>query len=127
MTPQQILLLLHLGGAVVVGFYIFQSLIALFFKPAPTYRQLAVKIGLSSGFQLISGSLLALSSPTSGSLFHFCSQISLYLGATLLVESLLFQRMRATQYLFPSKLVSSSLSAGLAVTVFTILKLYIIS
>ncbi|CAN5166650.1 hypothetical protein BH11PAT1_BH11PAT1_5530 [soil metagenome] len=118
----QFLLIFHLLGAVCIALLMLTSFFALAKHKSSYYKPLAIHVAVTTCFQLITGSLLALTYPNSESIFSFCSKIGIYLVTVILVESLLFKRLY-TDTLFPIKLVISSLTLGFVFVFVTILHL----
>lgn len=118
----QLFLLAHLTGALVLGILILKTVIVLVSKTSSKYNNLAWKIGLGSGYQLVTGSLLEMSAHRPDSLLVFCSKIGLYLAVVLIIEGLLFiQIRRDSRNVFPIRAVSYSLTFGLFFTALTII------
>lgn len=126
MDVQNTLLLAHLIGAGYVGIHIVSSIFAIFQNDISQYRKLSSRIALGGGYQLVSGSILALVSVHSElSLIQFCSKIGLYTGIILFAEALLLYKMKKYEELqFPYQVVLSSLIFGLFFTIITIFDLY---
>lgn len=125
MNLLNILLLAHLTGAVATGFFILKAFINLLKNQASTYKSSAIQIGVGAGYQLITGSFLAMNSNTSESLLAFCSKMGLYIGIVLFVEALLFLRMQKDQmWIKPAQIAFSSLSIGIVFTLYTVFHIY---
>lgn len=122
---QNILLIAHLFGATAIGFLILKTFIQLYKNQSSEYKNSAIQIGASAGYQLATGSLLAFNIQTTQGLLNFCNKMGLYLGIVLLVESILFYRMQKNQnWIAPARFVFSSLSLGLVVTLATVFHIY---
>jgi hypothetical protein len=122
---EQILLLLHLLGAVSVGILIIAAGFALVTRKSHFYKSFALLIALGAGFQLVSGSLFAISVQSNESLLAFCSKIGIYLTVIGIIEALLFSRLQAEkQNTFPARIVASSLMFGMSFVIFTTIILY---
>ena len=115
-------LLFHILGAVFVGLLIIATLISLIKKKSDYYKPLAISIGVGTCYQLITGSILALSYQNSESIFSFCSKVGFYLIIVLITETLLFRQL-FTARLYPTKIVASSLTLGLVFVLITIFQL----
>lgn len=118
----QVLLMLHMVGAICVGLLIISSFISLTKRQISSYKPLAINIALGACFQLITGSFLALSYQSSESILSFCGKVGIYLFFVLFTEALLFKQLFASR-LFPAKLVATSLTVGLVFVLITIINL----
>jgi hypothetical protein len=117
-----LLLFSHITGALLLGYFIVSALVQIYTNKENTFKKSAITIGLAAGYQLITGSLLALDIQTKSGLFGFCSKIGLYLAIVISVEYLLFYRMQKnTAVIMPARLVLSSLIIGIVFTGATIL------
>ncbi len=122
---QNILLIAHLLGAGAIGFFILKAFIQLYKNQSSEYKNSSIQIGMSAGYQLATGSLLALNIQTTQGLLNFCNKMGLYLGIVLLVESILFYRMQKNQsWIAPARFVFSSLSLGIIFTLATVFHIY---
>ena len=115
-----ILLLTHIFGSFILFIMMFTALLAVKRGFREHYGTLAVKIGLGSAWQLISGSILTLFAPEKPQLFYFCSRIGIYLTLILAVELLLFYKMRSAAQIFPFHQVVSSITLGAVFVVLVI-------
>ena len=94
-------LFLHLAVALLTGCIIACSLSALILKTEGWYRNLALSLGIVASLQILSGTLLALLSP-SLSAASLSLHIGEYLGICLVMETLLFIHMRKISLPFPT-------------------------
>lgn len=125
MIITNILLIAHLTGAFVIGFFILKAVTDILRNQSASYRTSSMQIAVGAGYQLITGSLLAMNINTSQSLLAFCSKMSLYIGIVFFVEALLFYRMENNQSkMIPARIAVSSLSIGTLFTLFTIIHVY---
>jgi len=122
MNIGQIFLVLHLLGASFIALLMLTSFIVLIKRKSSYYKPLAVSVAISTSFQLISGSLLALNYQNSESILSFCSKVGFYLFTVLVVELFLFKRLYA-ENLYPSKIIVSSLTLGMVFVFVTLLHL----
>ncbi|HYF13087.1 MAG TPA: hypothetical protein VD928_02210 [Candidatus Paceibacterota bacterium] len=90
----------HISVAVITGIVILFALYAIARGKSHVYRNTALTLALVAALQVISGTLLALLSPdvTAASL---SAHIAVYLGVCVIVEALLFIRMRNISLNFP--------------------------
>jgi hypothetical protein len=106
-------LVIHLAGAsatVCVGAY---ALVALWNHCADKYNFVAKVLGVLAGFEVLTGTMLAVLSPqVSASLL--CSRILLYLFLVVVVETLLFVRMRKISMVSPIATVFAPIIASFA-------------
>src|SRR3989344_6666702 len=106
---KELLLAIHIGGAVVTGAVVAASFAALAGGGARFYRRLSLFVGLGGGFQLVSGALLALVS--SDTVLSFCSRIGVYAFVVLATEAFLALAMRRSKERFPKKFALYPLGA----------------
>lgn len=124
MELTQVLLLTHILGSIVVGILVAAILYLVFRGKSSLYKTFALYLGISAGYQLVTGSLLAIATPGSHSIFAFCSKIGIYLAIVLATEVLLYVKMRKNNVvLYPLRAVASSLSVGLLFVVAAIITL----
>lgn len=116
-----ILLFSHITGALLLGFFIVSALVQIYTNKENTFKKSAITIGFAAGYQLITGSFLALDIQTKSGLFGFCSKIGLYLAIVISIEYLLFYRMQKNAVIMPIRLVLASLIIGIIFTGATIL------
>lgn len=115
----QMLLLMHIFGAVLVGGFILSALVAIFLGHINRYAQLAQTIAIGFGIQLTSGSLLTLIRP--GSMMTYCVRIGFYIVTVATIEILLYIKMTQSHHFFPWKLAGFSGGFGLVVSALTLL------
>lgn len=119
MNIEHFLLLLHILGAISVGVLVLAAGVSLCKRKVQYQKPLAISIALNTGIQLVSGSLLTLTTQYSESLFSFCNKVGVYIVIVLIVEMLLFKQIHKTQ-IFPGKLILSSLTFGMVFVVMTL-------
>ena len=110
-----IILALHLTAAAVTGVIIFFALFAVLRGKSAWYKTAALALGSIAAFEVFSGTLLAIVSPTI-SATSLSLHIFEYLGVCLAVEALLFVRMKKVSLTFP--LQAASLPALVSVLLF---------
>ena len=125
MDVTRLLLICHLLGAGFTGIFIIKAVRILLSQQSSQYKTTAMIIGYSAFYQMTTGSLLAVSMQKTYSLQQFCTSIGIYLSIIVVIESILFKRMRENSLPFPLKIVSSSLITGSLVTVIVILGIYV--
>ena len=108
---------LHVVGAILIGLVLTCALIAVYLNKPAQFSKYASAIGLNFVLQLITGSLLAIMTTHSVSLAHFCSNIAIYVVATIAVEGVLLWKM---QRQFPFTIFLPSMGVGLLAVVATI-------
>ena len=113
---KELLLAIHIGGAVVTGAVVAASFAALAGGGARFYRRLALFVGLGGGFQLVSGALLV----SSDTVLSFCSRIGVYAFVVLATEAFLALAMRRSKERFPKKFALYPLGAGMAVSLMAV-------
>jgi len=119
MNIEQVILMLHIGGAVSVGLLVIFSFVSLIKRLVIFYKPLALCVAFGACFQMLTGLLLAVNDQNSESIVSFCTKLGIYLFFVLLVEALLFRQLMSTR-LFPIRSVVSSLALGLIFIFITI-------
>lgn len=120
-----ILLIAHLMGAFGLGIFIVNAFVNLYKNRTESFQRSSVQIGIGAGYQLITGSLLAIDIKTMQGLLHFCNKMGLYVGIVLFVETLLFYRMQKNKnWAASAGIAFSSLTIGLLFTLVTIFNIY---
>lgn len=136
MPMEQILLLLHLAGAAGLGALLLFAIATL--MGTRTARQgtsladgqnaryvwYAKSIGMGTGVQLVTGSLLSLAGED-GSLLRFCARIGAYLVIIGIVEGALFLRIHRTVAILPLRFVGSSLAIGIVFVLWAVGDLFL--
>lgn len=112
-------LAIHLIGAIGLAVIILVSIISIINNSHKRLKNLVVLVGLSSGLQLVTGSLLVINSD-SGTLLSFCSNIGLYLSIIVITELILFYKIKNI-YTFPLKTVISPTAVGMLFVVFALI------
>lgn len=115
---EDIFLFLHIIGAGVVGAFIIFAMGDLLRRQATYYVLYAKSIAVGGAYELITGSLLAVT--LHSTVFAFCARIGAYLGIILLSEIVLVIAMKKVPEAFPAFHVISSLSVGMVVVLLTI-------
>lgn len=111
-----IVLGLHLTAAAATGLTIAYALYALARRMDAAYRLSALLLGSVAAFEVLSGTALAVLSP-SLSAVALSAHIFEYLGVCLVVEAVLFIRMQKVSLVFPMRLVVSPVLASVALFV----------
>ena len=111
-----VVLALHLAAALVTGLVIVYALFALWRQKSDSYRLCALLLGSIAGFEVLSGTVLAIVSPTF-SASALSIHIFEYLGVCLVAEWLLFARMRKVSLAFPLAAAASPVLASIALFV----------
>ena len=121
MTIYSLFLFAHIFGSIIVAALVGSIFYITLRNKAALYRNFALSLGFASCYQLMTGSLLALTASGSHSLFSFCSKIGIYLFFILLAEMLLFMKMKKSEsVLFPVRAVFSSITGGIIFVVFAV-------
>ncbi len=113
------ILALHILAACVtigIGAYAFYALTR---SKDATYRTLALALGSVAGFEVISGTTLAVLS-LDISAVYLSTHILAYVGVCFFIETLLFVRMRKLFLPFPTQLAASPVLASLTLFVVAI-------
>jgi hypothetical protein len=116
------ILLLHIAGAVLSAGTILISLWSIYQKADNILQRLAVLLATLLGFELITGSILAILNPSGISLLGFCRNIGLYTLTILLTEAVLYYHM-PNRRMFPKVTLAASSGAGLLSTAYTLTKI----
>ena len=103
---------LHLTAALVTGLVIVYALFALWRQKSESYRLCALLLSSIAGFEVLSGTVLAIVSPTL-SATALSIHIVEYLGVCLIAETLLFVRMRKASLAFPLTAAASPAVASI--------------
>ena len=106
-----ILLSLHVAGGCVSGIVALYCAYVLLTNKENAYRRLAITLGFLAGFELLTGALLSIVS-IQLSAAAVCQRIVLYLALFIILEAILFIRMRKTSYPFPVRAAVSPVAAG---------------
>jgi hypothetical protein len=114
-----LLLTLHLVGAFILFVLLGRAVYSLISNNISALKPSATSIAWGLAFQLITGSFMALAASNGMSLIAFCNRVVLYVGLTLIVEMMLFFKMRRSQALFPLYNVASSFGVGLIFVIAT--------
>ena len=114
-----IVLVLHLLTSTVTGLVIVYSLYALWSRADALYRLCALLLGAIAAFEVLSGTALAVLSPTL-SASALSIHIFEYLSVCLVAEWLLFARMRKVSLVFPLAAAASPVVASVALFVVAI-------
>jgi hypothetical protein len=112
---------LHLIGATALFAAIGYALFTLKFPSKISYSKQAGFVALNGCFQLISGSLLAINSPGT-SAGGFCAKIGIYVALIAITETSLYMKMKE-KGAFPDSTVYSSLTAGIVISLLTVISL----
>lgn len=110
------ILVSHIAAACATGAVGAYALYALVRGKSGSYRLLALMIAYIAGFEVASGTLLAVISPDVTAAY-LASHIALYLGACFVIELLLFVRMRKALPRAPIALAASPVCASLVLFV----------
>ncbi len=114
---RELFLVLHLGGAAVLGVLGIAAIMNVLWKQKKAYKPLASTIAFGGATQLITGSLLALTSQ--GTVLAFCARIGIYMTAVAAIETILFVAMRKNNLAFPAHYVIPAFSLGVVVATIT--------
>lgn len=110
----QIVLVTHLIGTFILFFLICQTILAFKKDNVNIYINLAVRIAIITGLQLLTGAILTIISLSEANLTMYCSKIGLYIGVILTTEYILYKKARKKNILFPIKTVAIPIAIGLA-------------
>lgn len=110
-----LLLTLHIIGAVLLGISMLAGLCTLLFSHfnQSYLRTVAILVAVQTGIQLVSGSLLAFQKGVILSPIAFCRNILLYVVVVLMFEFVLFRKLAMAGELTPRKQVFAPLGAGI--------------
>lgn len=119
-----IVLISHILGSVFVGILVVSILYIAFRNKSVFYKPSALYLGLAAGYQLATGSMLAIMMPGAESLFSFCSKIGLYISVILFAQIILYMKMRQSNAaVFPVRAVVSSIGTGMVFVISAIISL----
>jgi hypothetical protein len=121
-----VFLAVHLIGAGGVGTLMIGAVTDLLRRAPQRLHTIAALVGVGTGVQLVTGSLLVLAEPNGFSVFRFCANIGLYLGLVAAVETMLWWRLRTARAgRFPFRLTFSSVSVGTMVAALSLVTLIV--
>ncbi len=95
-----LILAAHLIGACATGVAASYAGIALWRQQESSYRPLSTWLGMLAGFEILSGTLLAIDS-LSISAQSLCTNIAVYLAVVFFMEGILYARMKKVSLAFP--------------------------
>lgn len=128
MSAFSALFFLHLVGAGVALFAVMATWLAIQKAFRPAYRKLAIGLAAATGWQLVSGALLSLSSAQQSGqaipLFSYCRNLGGYLVVMALTQIFLYRAMRSAAPPFPARFAVSTALAGIGISLAVGLVMY---
>lgn len=115
------ILLVHIFGAIGLLLVSASSLFGLSTRRLKTVGFYAKALAYGMVFQVVSGSLLAISSDTAAG--SFCAKIGLYFALWVAMEFMLFVYSKNNKIVFPGKAVSFAVAPALASYAITLIYL----
>lgn len=108
---------IHIVGSIILAVLLVYALVSAYRGSYADLPVIARSLALSLGFQLVSGSLMGILTP-SLSLFAFCKNIALYSTIVISVLAVVYVRLgaRTLAPAFPMRFVIASISLGLLST-----------
>jgi hypothetical protein len=111
-----LILVSHIGGALVVGGVGVYAIRTVYVGQAEKYSALAKTMAWSGAFEIITGALLSFVSPEPGSVAHFCGKIVIYTAFIVAIETALWLEMKKSVFVFPTQTARLlSVASGAAV------------
>jgi hypothetical protein len=108
---------LHIAGALGLAVVAVFTFLQMYIKKLHLHFSLAKWIAYAGGFQVITGSILALISTTNTPITVFCSKMGIYITSIVILEVLIYQQMQRNKiYVFPVRAIMTTLTLSITVT-----------
>lgn len=117
---EQFFLIFHLGGAAAMAGVAAVAIVKIIRRNLSAHRSLSFILSGGLFFQVLTGSLLALTQAGPSSPLIFCGKISAYLAGFLILQSLFFWQVKTDGGSLPIRIAGASASISIIAVIFTL-------